>query len=84
MRSTFALDIFWGAATGAKLRPAWSSPLPRVLLHEVKQSVGQNASVTVAQNCATPDRAKVARGRAIIPANKRHLELEPTVIGGAG
>ncbi|GBF91198.1 hypothetical protein Rsub_04867 [Raphidocelis subcapitata] len=26
-------------------------------------------------------RAEVARGRAIIPANKRHLELEPTVIG---
>lgn len=24
---------------------------------------------------------QVARGRAIIPANKRHLELEPTVIG---
>ena len=26
-------------------------------------------------------RSEVARGRAIIPANKRHLELEPTVIG---
>lgn len=26
-------------------------------------------------------RAEVARGRAIIPANRRHLELEPTVIG---
>ena len=25
---------------------------------------------------------QVARGRAIIPANKRHLELEPTVVGG--
>lgn len=24
---------------------------------------------------------QVARGRAIIPANKKHLELEPTVIG---
>lgn len=24
---------------------------------------------------------QIARGRAIIPANKRHLELEPTVIG---
>lgn len=24
---------------------------------------------------------QVARGRAIIPANKRHLELEPTVVG---
>lgn len=24
---------------------------------------------------------QVARGRAIIPANKRHLELEPTIIG---
>ena len=23
----------------------------------------------------------MARGRAIIPANKKHLELEPTVIG---
>ena len=23
----------------------------------------------------------MARGRAIIPANKRHLELEPTVVG---
>ena len=26
-------------------------------------------------------RSEVARGRAIIPANKRHMELEPTVIG---
>ena len=26
-------------------------------------------------------RAEVARGRAIIPANKRHLELEPTIVG---
>lgn len=24
---------------------------------------------------------QVARGRAIIPANKRHTELEPTIIG---
>lgn len=24
---------------------------------------------------------QVARGRAIIPANKKHLELEPTVVG---
>lgn len=24
---------------------------------------------------------QVARGRAIIPANKRHTELEPTVVG---
>ncbi len=28
-------------------------------------------------------RAEVARGRAIIPANKRHKELEPTIIGAA-
>ncbi|KAK9820463.1 hypothetical protein WJX72_010613 [[Myrmecia] bisecta] len=26
-------------------------------------------------------RAEVARGRAIIPANKRHTELEPTIVG---
>lgn len=26
-------------------------------------------------------RSEVARGRAIIPSNRRHLELEPTVIG---
>ena len=26
-------------------------------------------------------RAEVARGRAIVPANKKHPELEPTVIG---
>lgn len=24
---------------------------------------------------------QVARGRAIIPANKRHTELEPTIVG---
>lgn len=24
---------------------------------------------------------QVARGRAIIPANRKHLELEPTIIG---
>lgn len=28
-----------------------------------------------------PLHIQVARGRAIIPANKRHLELEPTIIG---
>ncbi|CAL5219971.1 g1908 [Coccomyxa viridis] len=28
-------------------------------------------------------RSEVARGRAIIPANKRHTELEPTVVGRA-
>jgi hypothetical protein len=26
-------------------------------------------------------RAEVARGRAIIPSNKRHLELEPMIVG---
>jgi len=26
-------------------------------------------------------RSEIARGRAIIPANKRHLELEPTIVG---
>jgi hypothetical protein len=31
-----------------------------------------------------PPTKKVARGRAIIPANRRHLELEPTVIGARG
>jgi hypothetical protein len=33
--------------------------------------------------CRRPLRVllQVARGRAIIPANKRHLELEPTIIG---
>ena len=34
--------------------------------------------------CSTtlsPGGLQVARGRAIIPSNKRHLELEPTVIG---
>lgn len=29
-------------------------------------------------------RLQVARGRAIIPANRRHLELEPCVIGEDG
>ena len=27
---------------------------------------------------------QVARGRAIIPANKNHTELEPTIIGAQG
>ena len=27
--------------------------------------------------------SQVARGRAIIPANRRHLELEPTIVGGS-
>lgn len=26
-------------------------------------------------------RSEVARGRAIIPSNKRHLELEPMIVG---
>lgn len=29
-------------------------------------------------------RSEVARGRAIIPCNKRHLELEPTIVGVPG
>eukprot|EP00955_Chlamydomonas_euryale_P036997 350621-Chlamydomonas_euryale.AAC.12 len=29
-------------------------------------------------------RSEVARGRAIIPSNKCHMELEPTIIGGYG
>lgn len=29
----------------------------------------------------TLDAIQVARGRAIIPANKQHTELEPTVVG---
>lgn len=31
--------------------------------------------------CSAAMLAQVARGRAIIPANKRHLELEPTIVG---
>ena len=32
-------------------------------------------------NTLAPLRLQVARGRAIIPSNKNHLELEPTIIG---
>src|ERR1700687_4330642 len=38
--------------------------------------------VAIRENC-DPElvRSEVARGRAVIPANVNHLELEPTIIG---
>jgi phosphomethylpyrimidine synthase len=53
-------------------------------MHYAKQGIITEEMVF----CATREgldpeyiRSEVARGRAIIPANKKHLELEPTIIG---
>ncbi len=50
-------------------RPSLSSALPC------------NTSARHQRCFVVTHRAQVARGRAIIPANKRHTELEPTIIG---
>lgn len=74
------------------LRPPPSEPslLPRALpqcctqMFYAKQGViTEEMAFAAAREGLPPDfvRAEVARGRAIIPANRRHLELEPTVIG---
>jgi hypothetical protein len=44
------------------------------------QSHPQHTLVTLRSPPAC-NRYQVARGRAIIPSNKRHLELEPTIVG---
>jgi len=45
--------------------------------------VTEEMAFAAAREGVSPEyvRAECARGRAIIPANKRHVELEPTVIG---
>ena len=54
-----------------------SSPCP----HTVPGTAPDAALLLVHSANPTPLSLQVARGRAIIPANKRHLELEPTIIG---
>lgn len=48
-----------------------------------KGVVSEEMAFVAAREGLDPEyvRSEVARGRAIIPANKRHLELEPTIIG---
>eukprot|EP00884_Botryococcus_braunii_P006232 jgi/Botrbrau1/1560/Bobra.0107s0047.1 len=48
-----------------------------------KGIITEEMAFCAARERMDPDfvRREVARGRAIIPANKKHLELEPTVIG---
>lgn len=53
-------------------------------MHYAKQGIiTEEMAFVAAREGMDPEfvRSEVARGRAIIPANKRHLELEPTVIG---
>jgi len=53
-------------------------------LHYARQgSVTEEMAFVAAREGCTPEyvREEVAAGRAIIPANKRHLELEPMIIG---
>ncbi|GAB4822365.1 hypothetical protein N2152v2_009411 [Parachlorella kessleri] len=53
-------------------------------MHYAKQGiVTEEMAFAAAREGLDPElvRSEVARGRAIIPSNRRHLELEPTVIG---
>jgi phosphomethylpyrimidine synthase len=73
-----------------KLRQFWIEPRERrgdtnfSQMHYARQGVITEEMRFVAEReqCdAEMVRSEVARGRAIIPANRRHLELEPMIIG---
>ncbi|KAL6755406.1 hydroxymethylpyrimidine phosphate synthase [Haematococcus lacustris] len=73
-----------------KLRAAWIEARERrgdkvfTQMHYAREGlVTEEMAYVAAREGLDPEfvRSEVARGRAIIPANKRHLELEPTIIG---
>ncbi len=71
----------------AKLRDGWSRPSvdgPATQLNWARQGVlTPEMRFVAAREGVEPEfvRAEVAAGRAVIPANHRHPELEPTIIG---
>ena len=75
-----------------KLRAGWVGPreargdaTPTQMYYARQGIVTEEMAFCAAREGVDPElvRAEVARGRAIIPANKRHLELEPCVVGRA-
>lgn len=75
-----------------KLRTAWVGPrevrgdaTPTQMYYARQGIITEEMAFCAAREGVDPElvRAEVARGRAIIPANKRHLELEPCVVGRA-
>ncbi|MFC6013514.1 phosphomethylpyrimidine synthase ThiC [Nocardia lasii] len=70
-----------------KLRDGWDKPAvegPRTQLHWARQGIITPEMRFIAARegvSAELVRDEVARGRAVIPANHQHPELEPTIIG---
>lgn len=70
-----------------KLRDEWTKPEvdgPRTQLHWARQGIVTDEMRFIAAREGVPVelvRAEVAAGRAVIPANHNHPELEPTIIG---
>ncbi|MDO3648891.1 phosphomethylpyrimidine synthase ThiC [Nocardia mangyaensis] len=70
-----------------KLRDEWTKPEidgPRTQLHWARQGIITDEMRFIAARegvSAELVREEVAAGRAVIPANHRHPELEPTIIG---
>ncbi|APE37529.1 phosphomethylpyrimidine synthase [Nocardia mangyaensis] len=70
-----------------KLRDEWTTPEvdgPRTQLHWARQGIITDEMRFIAARegvSAELVREEVAAGRAVIPANHRHPELEPTIIG---
>jgi len=72
----------------SKIRTPWVAPRENhktcTQMHYAKQGIitEEMAFVATREGMDTEFiRSEVARGRAIIPSNKRHIELEPTIIG---
>ncbi len=72
-----------------KIRAPWIAGRKKVGRHETQMHLARRGVITeemefaaIRENC-TPEfvRDEVAAGRAIIPANSRHPELEPMIIG---
>lgn len=71
-----------------KLRKEWvdrrtADATPTQMYYARNGIITEEMAFAAAREGLDPEfvRSEVARGRAIIPANKRHLELEPCVIG---
>lgn len=71
-----------------KLRRSWvdrraTDANPTQMYYAKAGVVTEEMAFVAARESMDPEyvRSEVARGRAIIPSNKRHLELEPTIIG---
>lgn len=64
-------------------REAAGDATPTQMFYAKAGIVTEEMAFVAARESQDPEfvRSEVARGRAIIPANKHHLELEPTIVG---